>query len=92
MAVLSHASNTPHFFRIHHHQEKRVVGYFPFTRDAERSGGPEPESGVVVRVPDDDYEWTACVFELPVSGLDESAANAMALMFGKTDRDPSRHL
>jgi hypothetical protein len=43
-------------------------------------------------VSDDDDEWTTGVFDLPVSGLDEFAADAFALVLRKDGHvDPSPH-
>src|SRR5436853_7687596 len=51
----------------------------------------EAESGVEVRASQDDDEWASSLFELPISRLNEIAADTLALMLWKdSDRAQTR--
>src|SRR5205807_576040 len=54
--------------------------HFPFALDSVSAGGPEPESGIVVCVPQNDDAWAARVLEFAVSRFDQFAADTLALV------------
>jgi hypothetical protein len=68
---------------IQNQQHKHILGYFPFALDSMIAGGHEPESGVIVRVAEDDDEWETLILDCPVSRFDQSAADTLALVFRK---------
>src|SRR5690348_8921706 len=83
MPVFGHAGNILHSCGIQHQQEKDVIRYVPLARNAERTGGAEAKSPIVVRMSDYNDERTTGVFELRVSGFDEFGAHALALILRK---------
>src|SRR4030095_15651089 len=73
---------TPCIFRlVQHQQHEHVIRYSPFALDAIHARWPEPKSGVIVSMPQNDDEWAIVVLEFFVAGFNQLATDTLTLIF-----------
>jgi len=75
--------NTLHFRLLQNQQHEDVIRDIPLALDSMLAGGSESESGIIVRVADNNDKWAARIFEFPVPRFDQFTPDSLALVFRK---------
>jgi len=83
MPVPSQPGNSLHFRAVQNQQHEDVIGDIPFALDSMTAGGFESESGIVIRVADNNNKWAARILEFLVPRFDQLTPDPLALAFRK---------
>lgn len=83
MPVLGEAGNTFHFGLVQNQQHEDIIRDVPLALDSMLAGGSESESGIVIRVADNNNKWAARILEFPVPCFDQLTPDSLALVFRK---------